>query len=238
MKDLSPRRIRRLPESEDIQIDYARATQPEAEVHLTDYWNILVKRRGMIVLIFLVAFIPGAYFALTATRLYTASATLKLEPQNPQVTGVGTFVPLDTGFSEYDYYRTEFVLLKSQSLAATVILHLGLDSNHVFTSSRIAGPNPLHHVQSWVFRVLGYFSHLIAPLFQSDVRTDELGAPTNTSGQGEAELNVAPYLIERYLDFIKIAPIPKTRLVNVEFTTPDPALSQALANAHVQTLCE
>ena len=36
-------------------------------------------------------------------------------------------------------------------------------------------------------------------------------------------------------DLLTVEPIPQTRLVSVQFTTPDPALSQALANAHVQT---
>ena len=36
-------------------------------------------------------------------------------------------------------------------------------------------------------------------------------------------------------DLLHVEPIRQTRLVSVQFTTPDPALSQALANAHVQT---
>jgi polysaccharide biosynthesis transport protein len=51
----------------------------------------------------------------------------------------------------------------------------------------------------------------------------------------EPELKVFPDLINRYLGFIAIVPISQTRLVNIQSTTPDPALSQALANAHVQT---
>ena len=51
----------------------------------------------------------------------------------------------------------------------------------------------------------------------------------------EPELSVSPSLIDQYLGFLGVAPIQQTRLVSVEFTTPDPALSQALANAHVQT---
>ncbi len=51
----------------------------------------------------------------------------------------------------------------------------------------------------------------------------------------EPELTVSPGLISHYLGFIHIEPISKTRLAKVQFTTPDPALSQALANAHVES---
>ena len=36
----------------------------------------------------------------------------------------------------------------------------------------------------------------------------------------------------------EVAPVKETRLVPVNFTTPDATLSQALANAHVQTFVQ
>jgi capsular exopolysaccharide synthesis family protein len=43
---------------------------------------------------------------------------------------------------------------------------------------------------------------------------------------------VNPGLIGRYLSFLNVAPMRGTRLVKIVFTTPDPYLSQQLANAH------
>ena len=39
-------------------------------------------------------------------------------------------------------------------------------------------------------------------------------------------------LVERYRSFLKVKPVKNTHLVEVQFTTPDPELSQQLANAH------
>ncbi len=36
----------------------------------------------------------------------------------------------------------------------------------------------------------------------------------------------------RYTSFLKVTPVKNTRLVEVSFSTPDPRLSQKLANAH------
>jgi capsular exopolysaccharide synthesis family protein len=50
--------------------------------------------------------------------------------------------------------------------------------------------------------------------------------------QTERGLDASPGLIGRYRSFLKVKPIKNTRLVEVHFTTPDPQLSQQLANAH------
>ena len=185
-------------------------------------------------------FAPGAYCALTATRLYTASATVKIEPQHPQVTGVGALQPLEgiRGLEgQYDYHRTQFALLKSRPLAARVLTDLGLEANEFFTTSLIVSPNPFDRVRSWISSILGYVADYVAWVFESKLESDEPQTikPIANLTTDEIELDVAPHLINRYLTFINIAPVIQTRLVNVEFTTPDPALSPALANAHAQS---
>jgi polysaccharide biosynthesis transport protein len=236
MKEISTRRIRRFAETADIEPEYRQVSQQD-EVRLTDYWNILVKRRRIIIVLFFVIFALGAYCALTATRLYTASATVKIEPQNPQVTGVGALQPLEGIGGQYDYHQTQFALLKSRSLAARVLTDLGLESNKIFTTSRIISSNPFDRVSSWISPILGYVANYVAPVFQSEQESDQsdTSKPIANLTTGEIELDVAPHLISRYLTFSNIEPVKQTRLVNVEFTTPDPALSQALANAHAQT---
>ena len=52
----------------------------------------------------------------------------------------------------------------------------------------------------------------------------------NASG----EFGVKPQVIDRYLADLTIRPEYGTRLVEVVFSSPDPALSAAVANAHVQ----
>ena len=234
MNDLSPWRIRRLAGNDEIQPEFSQASEPD-EIPLSYYWDILVKRRNVILSIFLVVFAAGAYFALSATTLYTATATIKIEPQTPRVTGVGELQPLEFG-REYDYHKTQFALLQSRALAARVVTGLDLEANKTFTDANIVTPNPVPYVMSWMFRPLRFLSSYIAPLFKSESKTEESYPTQQAAGSDklEPELKVFPGLIDRYLGFIAVAPICQTRLVSVQFTTPDPALSQALANAHVQ----
>jgi polysaccharide biosynthesis transport protein len=234
MNELSPWRIRRLTGNEEIQHEFSQASERD-EIPFSYYWDILVKRRNVILSIFLVVFAAGAYFALSATTLYTATATIKIEPQNPRVTGVGELQPLEFG-REYDYHKTQFALLQSRALAARVITALDLEANSTFTDASIMSPNPVPHVMSWILRPMRFLASYIIPLFGSESKLEESYPVQQTATLDKLlpELKVSPILIDRYLGFIAVAPLVQTRLVRVQSITPDPALSQALANAHVQ----
>ena len=233
MNELSPWRIRRLAGNEEIQPEFTRVREPD-EVPLSYYWNVLVKRRSIILPIFFVVFATGSYFALSATTLYTATAKLKIEPQNPRVTGVGELQPPDL-LGQYDYHQTQFALLQTRPLAARVITDLSLEKNQTFTHATIVSPNPVAHLKSWMFLPLRLFSNYVAPLFKSAQKAEEANTIRQTAAPGDLELTVSPSLIDEYLGFIEVQPIGKTRLVSVQFTTPNPGLSQMLANAHVQS---
>src|SRR5512147_2203625 len=140
MKDISPRHNHRLVGTDSIEAEHRSVDTQEVE--LGDYFNILIKHRRLVILVFLTVLTIGAYFSFTATPLYQASAILKIEPQNPSVTGVGEMLRLESGGPQYDYYQTQFMLLKSNTLAAKVITELKLDANKIFTSAQVTTSNP------------------------------------------------------------------------------------------------
>src|SRR5436309_14917525 len=83
MRELSPWRMQHPPEEAEAEYSYHPA---ESEgPHLRQYWKVLLKHRRLIVPIFLVMFGLGTYLTFSATPLYTATATLKIEPQDPVV---------------------------------------------------------------------------------------------------------------------------------------------------------
>jgi succinoglycan biosynthesis transport protein ExoP len=106
------------------------------------------------------------------------------------------------------FYKTQYEVLKSKELAAQVIKDLSLDKNPLFTES---GKKP------------NIFKRLMSLFFADDKvdhRADIMG--------------VKPELVDRYMDDLTIRPQLETRLVTVSFTSPDPEIAAAVANAHVQ----
>src|SRR5690349_4986230 len=189
----------------------------EGTKHLRDYWQVILKRLRYMVPIFCGTVVLGFLVTVFSPTLYTARSTLKIEPQSPSFTGVAE-APNNSGSDRYDYYQTQYALLSGAPLAARVIKTLGLQSNPALTTSRF-------NLVSWVMGSVERVLTSITTLFQTQPN-GRGGRPTTY------ELGVNPGLVARYRSFLKIEPVKNTRLVDVSFSTPDPRLSQELANNH------
>lgn len=237
MKDISRWRNRPPADTEAIDREYLDFDHTE-EIELRYYFNVLLKHRRLLVLVFFAVFVVGAYLSVTATPLYQASSILKIEPQNPSVTGVAEMVRLSES-GPYDYYQTQFKLLESNTLAAKVINELQLESNQIFTNADVKTSNPVDRMKSWFFGQLNFAASLIS------VKKPEAsqGDPESAAVAGNAEAlikgpAVAPWLIAHYRDNLKIKPIVGTRLVEIGFSTTHPGLSQRLADAHARAFIQ
>jgi len=200
----------------------------EQSKHLRDYWQVILKRLRYGIPIFCGTVALGLLFSFLSPTLYTARSTLKIEPQNPvfsAVPGVGELpASAQIGNSvNNDYYSTQFALLKSAPLAARVIKGLSLETNPGLSRGTF-------DVMSWIMWPVNFladsFNALLFP------RPKSTGKPT------AYELGVAPGLVSRYLNFLTVTPVKNTRLVDVTFSTPDPKLSQQLANAHATSFIQ
>lgn len=205
------------PATPDDDLEYYYSDR-EGTKHLRDYWQVILKRLRYMVPIFCGTVVLGFLITIFSPTLYTARSTLKIEPQSPSFTGVAEG-PNNSGSDRYDYYQTQYALLSGAPLAARVIKNLGLENNPALTTSRF-------NLVSWVTGSIERVLKSIAALFQSDSGSSGRGRPTTY------ELGVAPALVGRYRSFLKIEPVKNTRLVDVSFSTPDPRLSQELANNH------
>jgi polysaccharide biosynthesis transport protein len=246
MKEISPWRNRHVIESEPVKGKYISRAANGNEPELNDYLNILFKHRRFVIFVFLTVLAIGAYFSFTATRLYQASSMLKIEPQNPSVTGVGEMLRLESGVPLYDYYQTQFKLLESRTLAAKVISELKLESTKIFTSAQVTTSKPADRITSWIFGALNFVVSLVpakppeTPQEQLDT-TKAVGNYESTAGKTGASTNiptVAPWLIGRYKQFLTIKPVKNTRLVEIVFSTPNAGLSQSLADAHARAFIQ
>ena len=241
MKDISPWHNRHPAGIEAVEAEHVHSADAH-EVDLKDYFNVLIKHRRLLILGFLVVFVIGAYFSFTATPLYRASSILKIEPQNPSVTGVGEMLHLSEAGGPYDYYQTQFRLLQSNTLAAKVITEMKLKSNKTFTSAQVTHSNPVNRVKSWILGKLVFFISLISvkkPESSEEEPTSIEVAGDANSGTGKTGAStkiaaVEPWLIDRYKGFLEVKPIQTTRLVEIAFSTPHPGLSQRLADAHAR----
>src|SRR4026209_991327 len=94
MKEISRWNNGDVARPEPLESAYVRPADTD-EVEIKYYLNVLIKNRRLLIAVFMTVFIIGAHFALTATSMYEASSMLKIEPQNPSVTGVEEMLRLN-----------------------------------------------------------------------------------------------------------------------------------------------
>jgi uncharacterized protein involved in exopolysaccharide biosynthesis len=105
--------------------------QEEERLSLQDCWWIISNRFWLITVFFCGTVLATALFLLLMPPTYTAEVMLLIERRPPRVldrheASAELFVP-----DEYDFYKTQYELLKSRALAAQVIRELRLNPQHL-----------------------------------------------------------------------------------------------------------
>lgn len=186
----------------------AFAYEPET-VRMRDYWLVLRKRLWLIVAVAASVFVGTAvtvFFILHPT--FTAASTLLIEPYSPHVLSVqqDLYAPETLDFA-HDYYKSQYEIMASDAVAVKVMRELDLQHNPIFLSMRPSGRF------SWL-------------------RNIPLLGQAAVPGGAVAYPDIDPVLLSVYLNALKIAPLEETRLAKIEFSSPDPAFSARVANAH------
>lgn len=179
------------------------------EIDLLAYWHALMKRRRLIAAV-LAAVVAFALLQTLMTQpLYRASALMQVEKEGPPI------IATQGSMSYYDSWDPEFLstqyeLLRSRALAERVANELNLDA------ATLDGLND----PGWLGRVMG----LLRP---GSRKASEKA--TATRGQGNEQLlKEATGVIQGGLN---VVPVKESKLVRLDFDSPDPAFSVRVVNA-------
>ena len=110
--------------------------QPQNESHLWDYVHVLLRRRRLVLAVFVAIVGVATLRSLLTTPVYQATAQLLIERQNPNVLNFQGVSQDNQGWGIDDYYQTQYKLLQSRSLARRVIEHLNLLNDPEFGGPR------------------------------------------------------------------------------------------------------
>jgi polysaccharide biosynthesis transport protein len=224
----SPYFIRRTTPLEELREgDYQHSflEEDESRLDFQQYWRTIRKHLGLIAAIVATAVVLTTLHELMQTPMYTAEATILIKPGTPQILGSEAQNGESSSVDQYEYYEnfnaTQYEILKSRSLAEEAIRSGGLEKEllpNEDAASSDSGESWTKSALDWLKKALG-LSEAEAPA------PPKPKLVTNSSG-------VNPAAVGAYLGGLSIRPVPDTDLVRVAFTTPDPKLSAALANAH------
>ena len=94
------------------------------EIDLKELWQIIVRRKWLILTIALLVFTITTLATLMMTPIYRASATLQINPDVSQILEYDVSAQGAQASIGKDYYQTQYELLKSRLLAGRVIEEL------------------------------------------------------------------------------------------------------------------
>lgn len=186
--------------------DRRRDANPD-EIDLLAYWDILVKRRKVIARTLAVVVSLALLITLKTQPLYRAEALMQVEKEGPPIVATQGAMPYYDGWDP-EFLNTQYELLRSRALAERVANELNL------SEKTLRGLND----PGWLNRVMG----LLRPAPQAEA--EATAAPRSS----DALLKQATSWIQGGLT---VSPVLESRLVRLQFDSPDPAFSVRVVNA-------
>ncbi len=95
------------------------------------YWNIMLRRKWYLLVPIVAAVILAMIVTLLATPRYTATSQIEIKREAARIMNVQGVEP-DTSAADMEFYQTQYGLLASRSLAASVSRTLRLADNEAF----------------------------------------------------------------------------------------------------------
>jgi capsular exopolysaccharide synthesis family protein len=201
------------------------------ERHLWDYARMLYKRRWIAIPAFLLVFTTMTLNALRETPYYRATTQLLVEKDAPTVATIDQMFEAQDGWSSDEFYQTQYRLLQSRTLARRTI-----DNLKLWDAPRLGnGPEPRARISPTAF-LWGLVDSGIGVLKRPFDRS-AAAAPATTPATpapptpDEGESPAQSGRISEFLGGLQILPIKNTRIVEIRYTSTDPAFAALAANA-------
>jgi succinoglycan biosynthesis transport protein ExoP len=191
-----------------------------SEPHAIEQLKVIYKRRWTAVATFTLVVLVSTAYSYTATPTYRSRVQILIEKESTNV------VDFKQAFEQNqvadDYYQTQYKILQSRALARRTMDKLQLWTNRAFTAPPVSHlPTP----RTLVSRAAGFAASLVTPRSTAPPRP-----PSETEAQSMA--------IDGFLAQLTVSPVKGSRLVDVTYTSTDPALAATIVNGLATTYIE
>lgn len=184
--------------------------QPAEEViDLRKYFSVINRSKWRILLLATLIAILSAFIVLNMKQVFSAKATLLIEAQQAKAVKIEEVYGMNS--AQQEYYLTQFEILKSRTIAETVISRLKLAEHPDYAPK-----------ESITDIIKGWLPFL--PSANNEEKTAE-----------QLGLERREKLLAKFIENLTVEPVRKTQLVNIYFESHDPKLAADVANAIGET---
>src|SRR5882762_8709504 len=199
-------------ESRVVQFaDSYEILDPQEAPDFRGYARILRKRMPTVLIVFSILFGISLLATLKQKPVYRAQVLLEIQKENPDIPTIQELYELDSVSDAY--LRSQYTILASESLARSVIDQLRLDTIGEFNAP-----------EWWSWR------------WHKKKNTG--GSQVFAARPARADREVYQRVLERFEGRLQIDPINRSRLVNIQFDSHDPALAARVANSLAENYIE
>ncbi|MFQ5718339.1 MAG: GumC family protein [Acidobacteriota bacterium] len=181
--------------------------RPQREMHLTEYWHILRKRRWVVITSVTVLFTTVTVGSFLITPTYKSTAVMQIERHTPDIVDFRDMYTRDSSTQAYiDFYQTQYKLIESRDVLRQVIERLDLPNAPAMVEA--ARPGHLAQGLAWVRGLL--------------------------PGAGIDEATATDpfqHWVNVVADSTDVRPVRNSHLVEISFVSTDPTLARDVANA-------
>lgn len=224
--DNEERSLRTYPNTPDILKAYP--VDEESPIHR--YLEVVLRRKKIIIAFFAIVLVSTLISTLMTVPEYRATAKLEISLENPKVVNFDQVVELETKSEEF--YETQYLLLKSKSLAKLVVEKLNLAERQELEAKKNK-PNIISKAMS---SVKGMIRSTLGGIKKMIVRPVDTG--TSAADAAIAEVSKQDVLINGFLGGLKIEPIGNSRLVEVNYVSNDRKFAADAVNTLADTFIE
>jgi len=204
---------------QEYEIEYGQ--RAEKELNLSDYTEILLRRKWVLISAFLICVLTVSIFSLLMDKTYKAEASIEIAIENPNIVEFEDVQEINASESK-KYYETQYRLLNSKTLANKVIKKLDLEKYPEF--SKVG-----EEKQSILGNVLNFVRSLPGMLKKDDKSLTDIDS---------GEENEANVLLSNFRSRIQINPIKDSRIVIISFEAHDSKLAAVAVNTLADTYIE
>ncbi len=188
----------------------------EKEIHLSEYLMVLMKRRTLIILVFILTVLAAAFYSYSVAPVYESTARLIIDKESGSSPITGERTDYESYHSQTMTFNTSINMIKSTPVIRKVIEALNLDS-------REKKDLEVSFIRQWLSGLKANIKQLI--------KKDDNRIPLSPE---EIQNRKMQALIAQIRGKITVEQVRDTRLLNISVKDKNPELAAAIANTLVE----
>lgn len=208
--------------------NYGNENNEDDDINVKEYLDIIIRRKWLILACIIISLVIAIVKTLTTVPLYRASATIEIKPDIPKITSFEDLARAERT-NTYDYYQTQFSLIKSKTLG-----YLVLERLNEKISNRNQQKSTKSHKED---KISGLITSVKSIIYGKDQIKKNKSA-NKEAKSSKPKKKITDSHVYGFLSGISVGPVGSTRLARVSYVSSDPQYAALAADTVIDVYIE